>query len=117
MTWHASPHPSRIRALPCLAPHGRDAGPRPSQPGASLHLRSGRHHAGAGGADGAFVGRLVLRQEIPPSPGEDAPDGIRDNAFLYRFRVDEIVKGSFRGEVNVRSGEGGGDCGDQPHSR
>jgi hypothetical protein len=65
-------------------------------------------------SEGAFIGRLLLRQESPPSPGEVAPDGIRENAFLYRFRVDETVKGSFPSEVDIRSGEGGGDCGINP---
>jgi hypothetical protein len=61
--------------------------------------------------EGAFIGRLTLRQEVPPAPREDAPDGIRHNPFVYRFRVDEILKGTFPNEVDIRSGEGGGDCG------
>lgn len=65
-------------------------------------------------SDGAFIGRLVLREEVPPSPDEPVVDGIRNNPFRYRFRVDETLKATFPSEVDVRSGEGGGDCGISP---
>lgn len=62
-------------------------------------------------SEAAFIGRLTLRQEVPAAPEEDTPDGIRHNYFVYRFRVDEILKGTLPSEVDIRSGEGAGDCG------
>jgi hypothetical protein len=62
-------------------------------------------------ADGAFIGRLVSRRENPARP--PTTDGSHAGwyqAFLYRFRVDQAVKGSFPSEVVLPSGEGGGDA-------
>jgi hypothetical protein len=63
--------------------------------------------------EGAFVGRLVVRrQNTAGASGDDTSDGEYPD-FLYRFRVDDAVKGSFPSEVVIHSGEGGGDCGIQ----
>src|SRR5688572_1071520 len=51
-------------------------------------------------ADAAFVGSFVSRTD-PPAPLEGAPAGAGD--AVYRFTVDQAVKGALGSEVEVRS--------------
>ncbi|MGH8974463.1 MAG: hypothetical protein ACRD0C_14840 [Acidimicrobiia bacterium] len=59
-------------------------------------------------ADAAFVGTFVSRTD-PPSPLDGAPAGAGD--AVYRFRVDQAVKGALGPEVEVHSASNEASCG------
>jgi hypothetical protein len=59
-------------------------------------------------ADAAFVGTFVSRTD-PPTPLDGAPAGGGD--AVYRFRVDQAVKGALGSEVEVHSAPNEASCG------
>lgn len=63
-------------------------------------------------ADVAVWGRVVSRVKLEQ---DERPDGVRGDAYRYRFRVREIYKGRVRNVIRLVAHTDGGTCGVGPY--